>query len=113
MRDGSSVLEGRNNLQHEGRDVVLQFADLGVEANRIAYVEAMVGDRIVAAFDADANRLELAFLKLPRRTMNEVVATAAKLSKACSERAAFVLNGFEGRYIAQSGLQRVDPTTQG
>src|SRR3984893_14289060 len=38
-------------------------------------------------------------------TMNEVVATTAKLSKTCSQPAALLLKGFKHREVAQSDLE--------
>lgn len=111
MRTARLRSEDRYHFQHEGDDVVLEFGDLSVEANRIAYVEAMILDRVLPRFDAETYRLELAFLKLPRSTMNEVVATAAKLGKACGENAALLLEGFERRYVTQRGLEAIGSPT--
>jgi len=106
-RDGSALEDGADS-QHKGGCVILKFGDLGIEANRIAYVEAMVMDRVVSSLDGDAYRLGRAFVKLPRRTMNEVVATSAKLSKAYSQRAALLLKGFERCDVANGCLKAVD-----
>ena len=111
-RDVSSFLEDGNEPRQEARDAIYQFGDLGIEANRIAYVEVMILDRVLPRCDGEANRLERAFSKLPRRTMNEVVATAAKLNKARSQRSALLLEGFERYYVSQGDLEARDAAAQ-
>ena len=83
-----------------------------IEVVRYAYVEAMVFDRVIPGFDGKINGLEVTFFKLPRRTMNEVVATTAKLSKTCSQPAALFLKGFKHREVAQSDLETSDTLAQ-
>jgi len=97
-------LEDPNDLQHKSRHFVLKAHNLVTEDQRIALVEATVLDRVIPRFDGNANRLEAALFKLPRRTMNEVMATAAQLGKAHSQRLALFLKGFESRYVAQGDL---------
>jgi len=77
-----------------------EFGDLTFEANRIAYIEAMILDRVIPAMGGKPNRLEAAFMKLPRSTMNELIATQIKLYEAFRQDAAIVLETLKRRYIS-------------
>jgi len=96
----ASLLKDADDLQHEGRHIVLEVNDFVTKSQRIALVEAMILDRVIPRFDGDADCLEFAFLKLPRRTMNKVMTTAAKLCQVYSQRATLLLKGFERADIA-------------
>lgn len=100
MVDGACDLQDVGDFQHKGGHVVLKFGDFVCEANRVALIEAMVFDRVIPVFDADAGRLEAVFMSLPRGAMYEVVATGAKLAKAHSQRASFILKGFQNNNVA-------------
>ncbi len=100
MVDWGCGLQDVSDLQHKDRHVVLEFGDLGCEANRIALIEAMVFDRVIPGRDADSCSLEFAFMNMPRGAMYEVVTTASKLAKAHSQRASLILKMFEDRNIA-------------
>ena len=52
----NSCLKYRDDLQHEGSHVVLEFADLNIEAVRLAHVEVMVSDRVIPRFDTNTGR---------------------------------------------------------
>ena len=92
-------------LQHKGDSVVLEFGDLSIEDNRIAYIEAMILDRILPGGDAKRYPLEATFSKFPRGTVNELMATRAKLYESFRENAALLLEGFERRYVPQRNAE--------
>ncbi len=99
------LLEDGADCQHQGGCVILEFGDLGIEENRIALIEAMILDRVIPGTDGEAERLKSAIVKLPRRTVDEIVTTAAKLNKTCCQRTALLLEGFERLYVAQSRFE--------
>ena len=87
--------EKPSNLEEESRRLILQFGDLSVEANRVSLIEAMLLNHILPALDPDSHGLESALFYLPRGTMNQLIATRAKLNEAFSKRAALLLKGFQ------------------
>jgi hypothetical protein len=91
------------NLAHTGQEsgsVIGQFGDLNFEANRVAYIEAMILDRVLPMQDVNTGSLEAAFMMLQRGTMNKLIATQGKLYEAFREEAAVVRNTLKHRYIA-------------
>jgi hypothetical protein len=96
----SRCVENLAHLDHEGGSVLGQFGDLTLEANRVAYIEAMILDRVIPLMDGKPGRLEAAFMKLPRRTMNELIATQRKLYEAFRKDAAVVSDDLKRRYIS-------------
>jgi succinyl-CoA synthetase beta subunit len=92
----------RKNLtdtQQKRCSIVGEFGDLNIEAVRIAYVEAMILDHIIPGANANANRLESAFMNLPSSTMNKVIATRGKLYEAYRKNAALLLEGCNNFYV--------------
>jgi hypothetical protein len=79
-----------------------QFFDLSVESSHIPYVNAMLASRLFPPFDGETERLEAAFPKQPRRTMNKIVAAASRLYKEFDQRCSILLQGFERRYPPKS-----------
>ena len=93
-------VEGLAHTEQESGSVIGEFGDLAFEENRVAYIEAMILDRVIPPMDGEPNRLEFAFMKLPRRTMNELIATQRKLYEAFRQDAAIVLETLKRRYIS-------------
>ena len=93
-----SIIENIDNFPHEDGSIILEFGDLDVEANRVAFVEAMILDRVLPVFNGEGHRLETVFMSLPRGTMNKVIATRAKLYEAFREKATLLLEGFQRNY---------------
>jgi hypothetical protein len=93
-------VENPAHTEQESGSVIGEFGDLTFEANRVAYIEAMILDRVIPAMDGEPNRLEAAFMKLPRRTMNDLIATQGKLYEEFRQDAAIVLETLKRRYIS-------------
>ncbi len=93
-------IEDITDTEQESCSIVREFGDISFEENRIAYIEAMILSRVIPPLDGQSNRLEAAFMKLPRRTMNELIATQGKLYEAFRKQAAIVLKGLEDSYIS-------------
>lgn len=93
-------VEDLAHTEQECGSVIGEFGDLTFEENRVAYIEAMILDRVIPPMDGDTNRLESAFMKLPRRTMDELIATQRKLYEAFRQDAAIVLDKLKRRYIS-------------
>jgi hypothetical protein len=70
-------VEDLANAEQESCSVIGEFGDLTFEENRIAYIEAMILGRVIPPLDDESDRLEFAFMKLPCRTMNELIAKKA------------------------------------
>lgn len=104
-RKAGALREDGIDAKQESGGVILEFGDLGVEANRIRLIEAMIIDRVLPGSHAYADRLEAAMFSLPRRTVDELMATRAKLFEAHHERATLLLKGFQERYIPKGDLQ--------
>jgi len=109
QRDRPALTEDCENAREEACRVVLQFGDLGCESNRIRLIEAMIADLILPGDHDNAHRLEAAIVQLPRRTMNEVIATRAKLGEAQRKRTALVLEAFQLAYVSHHCLEAGDP----
>lgn len=86
---------GKNRVH--ARHEVQKFGNLGDEANRIAYVEAMLLDRVLPSPDTKRYPLERALAQMDRGTMHEVVATFTELAKADCEQAAIMVEWFKRR----------------
>jgi hypothetical protein len=106
---GILIPENLTDVQYESCGIILEFGDLSVEKNRIRLLEAMILDRVLPGAHRNANRLEVAMFKLPRRTVNELMTTRAKLFEAHHESAAIVLKGMQRRYVSKGYLQASDP----
>jgi len=109
-RDVSSALENGNHFQQKSSSIVLEFGDLTVEENRIAYIKAMILDGVIPSFDGEAKRLESTIFNLPRSTMDKVIATRTKLYEAHRKRSSILLKRFQRRYVSQSILKILDPS---
>lgn len=96
------------NLQHEGSDIIAEFGDLNIECVRVGYIEAMIFGRVVPGGNTYSEGLESAFMRLPRGTMNKVIATRGELYKTFRQNAAFLLEGMETRDTTQRAPETLD-----
>ncbi len=92
--------ENLDDMEQESCSIIGEFGDLTFEANRVAYIEAMILSRVIPPLDGESDRLEFAFMKLPRSTMNELIATQRKLYEAFRQDATIVLETLKHRYIS-------------
>ena len=93
-------VEDLDHTEQKSGSVIGEFGDFTFEANRVAYIEAMILGRVIPPLDGESDRLESAFIELPRRTMNELIATQRKLYEAFRKDAAIVLDTLKRRYIS-------------
>lgn len=83
---------------------IMEFGDLTIEANRVAYIEAMILSSVIPPLDEDSEKLEFNFIKMPISTMNELIATQGKLYEAFRQDAAVVRDTLKRRYIPECDL---------
>ena len=91
----ASSLENCDHLEQKGGGIVLEFGDLLCEENRVRFIEAMILDHVLPARDVDHGHIDAAIFKLPRSTMNDVVATSRKMSEAFCKLRTTLLKSFE------------------
>jgi hypothetical protein len=92
-----SARKRRGKSLHETHQRLAEFGDLDLEHNRVAYLNALVLDRVIPGANAYGHRLEATLFQIDRGIVNKLVATAAKLTKAHCERAAVMLERVKRR----------------
>lgn len=93
-------VEDLAHTEQESGSVIGEFGDLTFEANRVAYIEAMILDRVLPMQDVNTGSLEAAFMMLQRGTMNKLITTRGKLYESFRQDAAIVLETLKRRYIS-------------
>src|SRR5437867_6420957 len=84
-------VEQLNDAKGESCSVIREFGDLAFESNQIAFIKAMILDKVIPPHYGRNSPFESTFMKLPRGTMYNLIATQRKLYETFRNQAALLL----------------------